>query len=158
MTLATKSSRALADLHPSLQIAWAWMLTKWIEIHPTLPAPFITQTSRSGADQDADYARGRSLPGKIVTAARAGQSLHGWISEQGGACAFDVAFKDKTGALAWNDSLFSQLGAIGLQAGLGWGGTWHNPDKPHFQPPSYTYEMAAQNIEPTFTPLPDLTR
>ena len=36
----------------------------------------ITCTLRSGAEQDALYAKGRTLPGKIVTYAKSGESPH----------------------------------------------------------------------------------
>lgn len=38
----------------------------------------ITCTLRTGAEQDALYAKGRTAPGAIVTYAKAGQSAHGY--------------------------------------------------------------------------------
>lgn len=37
---------------------------------------YVTQGFRTAEEQDADYAKGRSLPGEVITNARAGESPH----------------------------------------------------------------------------------
>lgn len=91
----------------------------------------ISQGLRTYPEQDELYSQGRDGPGRVVTYARAGQSDHNF----GIAC--DVCFQgkdpylaqEKYGHLAWN-----QLGQIGKDAGLFWGGDWVGAkmDRPHF--------------------------
>lgn len=147
--IATKSSRDLGDLHPGLVRAWQWMSEEWQRVHPSLAVPFVTQTTRSGADQDVSYAQGRTAPGKVVTNAPSGESLHNYEP----ALAFDVAFKDKGGKIVWDSLLFQQLGQIGTKAGLQWGGAWAHGfrDMPHFEPLNYSWHKAAEGIEPEFS-------
>lgn len=84
----------------------------------------ITETVRSCARQNELYAQGRtSQPGKIVTNAQCGESLHQY------GVAFDVVFRDTGYAGPW-----AKVGALGEKLGLEWGGRWKSfPDKPHFQ-------------------------
>jgi peptidoglycan LD-endopeptidase CwlK len=88
----------------------------------------FTCTLRSVAEQNKLYAKGRTLPGKIVTNARGGESLHNY------GVAFDIC-PVVNGKAIWNDvSLFKKLGKIGIDLGLEWGGSWKKfIDKPHFQ-------------------------
>lgn len=66
-------SRSLADLHPEFRLR----VDGWLENMASAGLDYlITCTLRSREDQDALYAKGRSLPGKIVTYAKAGQSAH----------------------------------------------------------------------------------
>lgn len=104
----------------------------------------ITSTLRDNESQAALYAQGRTTPGKIVTNAKAGQSMHNY------ACAFDIV-PLRFGKPVWgtkgngidNDpsddekddlELWQRVGAIGKSCGLEWGGYWSKfPDMPHFQ-------------------------
>lgn len=87
---------------------------------------------RTAAQQDADYAKGRTAPGSIVTNAKAGQSMHNY-----GLAADIVPFlAGESGALNWNpasaqyDAMVAALKAQGLE----WGGDWvHFKDLDHFQ-------------------------
>lgn len=116
--------------------------------YPTAKQPLLSQTVRSYEDQAKDYAIGRTIGtmGKFVTAAKPGRSLHNYIP----ALAFDVFFKNANGSACWDEDLYLNLGALAPSVGLEWGGTWKHKDTPHFQPPNYTWQMASQNIEPTF--------
>lgn len=100
---------------------------------------FLTCTYRSGAEQNALYAQGRTKKGQIVTKARAGQSPHNCLDKAGNpaAKAFDFAIRLPTGKLDWDATspLWRRAIAIGqalgLESGQGWG------DRPHFQLPDW---------------------
>lgn len=102
----------------------------------------ITSTFRSWDDQDALYTQGRTRPGYIVTDAMGGDSYHNW------ALAFDAA-PVVNGKIAWEDTeKFEQMGGLGQQVGLEWGGNWttfYVPllDMPHFQ---YTYGLNTEEL------------
>jgi peptidoglycan L-alanyl-D-glutamate endopeptidase CwlK len=87
----------------------------------------IIAGTRTYAEQDVLYAQGRTTPGEIVTNARAGYSNHNF------GIAFDVGVFN--GDLYLDDSpLYAQVGRVGRDLGLEWGGDWASfPDEPHFQ-------------------------
>ena len=87
----------------------------------------ITSTYRDAESQNAIYAQGRTTPGKIVTKAKGGESMHNYR------VAFDfVPVKD--GKAIWdNNHLWLMCGDIGRKCGLEWGGGWGFQDKPHMQ-------------------------
>lgn len=88
----------------------------------------VTQTLRTDQEQNDLYAQGRTKPGKVVTNAKAGQSIHNY------GLAFDIACRDKDGKIQWNDEEpYKAVGAIGEGLGLEWGGNWKFRDLPHFQ-------------------------
>lgn len=84
---------------------------------------FLVHGFRSGIEQDALFAIGRTLPGMIVTDAKAGESWHNCGR------AIDVAFTptdvdgdgEKEGP--WSDQFpWKELGHIGEALGFMWGG------------------------------------
>lgn len=86
----------------------------------------VTDEYRTHAEQDALYAQGRTKPGKIVTQAKGGESLHNWR------VAFDVAFSTKNG-ISYTGP-WDVLGEVAEALGLEWGGYWITfVDQPHFQ-------------------------
>lgn len=97
---------------------------------------------RSWDDQDALYAQGRTVPGPIVTDVMGGDSYHNW------GLAFDCA-PLVNGTVDWNAiDKFNQMGALGQQVGLEWGGNWTSSsvklvDKPHFQ---YTFGLNTEQL------------
>ena len=94
----------------------------------------ITDGHRTPQEQDYIYAQGRTRPGRIVTYAKANQSLHNFK------CAIDVVDKKKGYDIDWN-----KLGKIGESCGLEWGGRWTKPvDKPHFQ---YTGGLTLKQLQ-----------
>ena len=119
---------------------------------PDMPYDFkVTEGHRSHAEQDALYAKGRrGIPGeRIVTYARAGQSLHNvWLSQ-----AIDIMVLVK--GREWEEELYDAVAAVIMlewakmqQEGLTketlpdgqtitwrleWGGNWKKPDRPHWQ-------------------------
>ena len=91
---------------------------------------FITSTLRTFHQQDQLYAQGRTAPGPIVTNAKGGRSRHNH------GLAFDVAFVKPPAADIF-EGPWDEVGAIGRELGLEWGGDWTSfVDKPHFQVPS----------------------
>jgi D-alanyl-D-alanine carboxypeptidase len=89
------------------------------------------QTSglRSYADQDKIYAQGRTAPGKVVTQAKGGQSIHNF------GCAADfVAMKGKK--TDWDVASYAVLKEEAEKLGLESGGSWKSfKDWPHVQLP-----------------------
>lgn len=121
------NSRNVNDLHPyvaklALELKAACAL-QGIEI-------IFTQTLRDSEYQDSLYAQGRTKPGKVVTNAKGGQSMHNF------GLAFDVVPVDDSRQPIWDDRshLWNLIGAEGKRLGLEWGGDWVSlKDKPHFQ-------------------------
>ena len=90
----------------------------------------ISECVRTVAEQDALYAKGRTVAGTKVTNAKGStySSMHQW------GVAFDFYRDDGKGAYNDSDGFFSKVGAIGKSIGLEWGGSWKSiKDKPHFQ-------------------------
>ena len=84
---------------------------------------------RTPEQQDVLYAQGRTIPGTIITKARAWESYH---------ClglAVDIVFKDEKGNWTWDEKYdWNGLGTVGKLFGFHWGGDWTSwPDRPHFQ-------------------------
>lgn len=89
----------------------------------------IIDGSRTFAQQDALFARGRTEPGPRVTNARGGESNHNF------ATAYDVGFFNGPNYIE-DGPEYDIAGRIGMEVGLEWGGTWTSPvDRPHFQYP-----------------------
>lgn len=89
----------------------------------------VTSTYRDNASQEALYAQGRTVPGRIVTNARAGQSFHNHR------CAVDVV-PIRHGKPVWDakDAVWQTVGRLGKEAGLEWAGDWKRfREFPHFQ-------------------------
>jgi peptidoglycan L-alanyl-D-glutamate endopeptidase CwlK len=125
-------SRSLKDLCPELrEIAGEFKqqcLEAGIEI-------LIYCTYRSNAEQDAEYAKGRTAKGQKVTNAKGGQSMHNCTDLQGSPSskAFDCV-PMKNNICQWNDLVsYETMGEIGEGLGLVWGGRWKQKDRPHFQ-------------------------
>ena len=86
----------------------------------------IVSAYRGCKEQNQLYAQGRTKPGKVVTNARCGQSVHNFKM------AFDVV-EMKDGKPDWNTPNWNLIGQLGEAAGLKWGGRWKSfKDKPHF--------------------------
>jgi peptidoglycan L-alanyl-D-glutamate endopeptidase CwlK len=104
----------------------------------------VTCTYRCAVDQNNLYAQGRTTPGRIVTNARAGESMHQYR------VALDIV-PLRHGKPVWglkgngidNDpsdddtddlELWQRVGLHGEAAGLEWAGRWpHFREYPHFQ-------------------------
>ena len=94
----------------------------------------IGECVRTVKEQDELYAKGRTVPGKVVTNARGStfSSMHQW------GVAFDFYRNDGRGAFDESGDFFAKVGKLGKSIGLEWGGDWKSPvDKPHFQLPCW---------------------
>jgi peptidoglycan L-alanyl-D-glutamate endopeptidase CwlK len=134
MSMSEVNDRKLSDLDPLLQPLCQQFLDACQAAGISV---IITQTYRSSAEQDADYAQGRTLPGKIITNARGGQSPHNCTLSDGtpAARAFDFTIQDANRTLDWNlsDPLWIKAIAIGEGLGLVSGSTFNIKDYDHFQ-------------------------
>ena len=126
------ATRKITDCIPELQSCWENAIVDYRNAHPLDPQPFLTCCFRDKAEQQIDYDQGRSKPGKIITNAKPGQSLHNDYPSR----AIDVAFKDNTGAVHW-DLKYYQIFAVYMKShGAHWGGDWKTfKDYPHFEIP-----------------------
>lgn len=91
-------------------------------------------TLRSSADQASLYALGRTVPGKIVTHARPGASLHN-PDASGKSWAFDAAPMVGGKCMFHDEPLLLKMGLIGETVGLQWAGRWRGRirESVHFQ-------------------------
>lgn len=86
----------------------------------------VLEVERDDATQAGHWAKGRTLPGKVVTNARyAHQTAHGrrGPAHDAGASAWDFAKWLSSGKADWSDEeFFRKCGAIGESLGFVWGG------------------------------------
>lgn len=117
------SLNGIVGLYPKI----AKMRDQLVSIMELLGSPIIvTDEYRTSEEQNALYEQGRTKKGKIVTNARAGESLHNWR------CAFDIAFRN--GNRITYKGNWNTVGKVGEILGLEWGGRWTSfEDRPHFQ-------------------------
>ncbi len=88
----------------------------------------LFQGYRSFEEQAILYSKGRSRPGKIITNAKPGQSLHNY------GIAADIVFR-VNGEWSWVlKHPWEKLGKLGKELGLKWGGDFKRlKDFPHFE-------------------------
>ena len=92
-----------------------------------IPLKIVCGT-RSYAEQDSLYARGRTVPGPIVTSERGGYSWHNF------GIAWDIGVFDEAGRYLSESPLYAVAGEIGKSLGLEWGGDWPaTGQEGHFQ-------------------------
>lgn len=96
----------------------------------------IVQGFRTFAEQTVLYAQGRTTPGKKVTNAKAGESMHNY----GLAIDFALLIDDKE--ISWDlkkdwdgDKVADWMEVVKVfkDAGYTWGGQWKFTDNPHFE-------------------------
>ena len=96
----------------------------------------ITQGLRTFAEQEALYAQGRTKPGKIVTRAKAGQSVHNFGFAIDICLIIDGKIASWETAKDWdNDQVADWYECVKIFAkhGWEWGGNWKTfKDMPHF--------------------------
>lgn len=87
----------------------------------------VISGTRSFAEQDALYAKGRTAPGPRVTNARGGHSNHNF------GIAFDIGVFSGNRYLPESPK-YKAVGVLGMELGLEWGGNWSTiVDQPHYQ-------------------------
>ena len=109
------NSRKIQDLNPQVQEMCLEFIerckAKGIDV-------IITSTYRDNEAQAALYAQGRTTPGRRVTNAKPGQSMHNHR------IAFDFV-PVVHGKAMWNDlETFAKCGIIAESVGLEWAGRW----------------------------------
>lgn len=115
---------------------------------------YATLGYRTYAEQDALYQQGRVSPGKIVTAARGGQSAHNFGLAIDFTHDLDI---NKVGLQPdWAAANYLYLGKMARLRGLVWGGDWHSPDMPHVQWGSYTTASSMEPLRQAWAPRQDL--
>lgn len=116
------ADRDKRKLHPVLQVKLERLEDAMRAVgHPV----FMTEGWRSEARQSQLYDQGRKTPGPIVTDARAGESLHNLGLAADYAFSKEPPYSEKH---PWH-----YLGATAKVLGLGWGGEWRKPDRPHVE-------------------------
>jgi len=118
--------RGIEKLHPAIKAKAERLLALCKEAD--LPV-LITETLRTREEQDALYAKGRTVPGPIVSWARGTEyeSPHQW------GVAFDFC-KNVKGKEYDDAKFFEAVGKLAESIGLTWGGRWEKkPDRPHLQ-------------------------
>lgn len=129
-------SRKISDLTPAMQVLCNQFIASCKSAGIDV---IITSTLRDFEKQNQLYAQGRTTPGKIVTNAKGGQSVHNF------GAAFDFCVLTN-GKADWNNTeKFKKCGAIGMALGLDWGGAWLSfKDLPHFQQKGFVFPKATK--------------
>lgn len=122
-----RTERNIATLHPRAQERAREFMRAAVPIMAQRGADVrIISGTRTYAEQDALYARGRTAPGPVVTNARAGYSNHNFGT------AWDIGIF-KAGKYLDDSPLYAECGRIGESLGLEWGGDWKFSDEPHYE-------------------------
>jgi peptidoglycan L-alanyl-D-glutamate endopeptidase CwlK len=104
----------------------------------------FSYTLRTFKEQDDLYAKGRTVPGPVVTKAKAGLSMHNYglaidivlIVDKDGDGRFESASWDvKSDFDGDGKSDWQEVVTIFKQYGWTWGGDWKFYDAPHFEKP-----------------------
>ena len=122
----SSEDRLINGLEPELQpIARQFLANARAAGHRII----LTQGRRTIAEQNALFAKGRTVDGPKVTNAKGGDSPHNY------GLAIDFCFLDAKGKASWADSQpWAAVGAIGKALGLTWGGDWKKfVDRPHLE-------------------------
>ncbi|MDR2578712.1 MAG: M15 family metallopeptidase [Chitinispirillales bacterium] len=130
--------RGIERLHPEVQ-AMAQELQGLCRENG-LPL-LITETWRTKEEQDALYAKGRTVPGKIVTNCAYPYSAHCW------GVAFDFCRNVRGKEYETADGFFQKVGHLGKEIGLFWGGDFKSfKDMPHFEHPLYMINNSVKTL------------
>lgn len=137
-TVDARSEAVIATLLPEVQPIARALVQKAAAIDIQIK---VISGSRTYAEQDALYAKGRTEPGDKVTNAKGGYSNHNF------GMAFDI------GVFSGNKYLpdspkYKAVGTLGLELGLEWGGTWTSiVDQPHFQlRPAWAADLSEKEL------------
>jgi peptidoglycan LD-endopeptidase CwlK len=126
------ASRSLSDAHPALAEKYLLLAEDFANETPfTL---LVTCTYRPVDEQQADYAQGRTVPGRIITQDDGVTHLspHNYNPSH----AIDVAVVDGQGNIVWDEAYYHPLVELAVRHGLISGGSWpHFKDWPHLEGP-----------------------
>ena len=119
-----RSETNIATLQPQVQGLARALVQKAADNGITIK---VLSGTRSYAEQEALYAKGRTAPGPKVTNARGGYSNHNF------GIAFDIGVFSG-GKFLTDSPKYKAVGVLGMELGLEWGGNWTSiVDQPHFQ-------------------------
>lgn len=119
----------IAEIHPNLRTTVANFINEMEATHG-MQLRVGNNPFRTFAEQDAEYARGRTTPGGIVTNARAGQSYHNY-----GLAVDVVEVHPHYGyGKGYDQTRWNIIGQTAINAGFVWGGNFTTiVDKPHIE-------------------------
>ncbi|WP_310027977.1 M15 family metallopeptidase [Flavobacterium arsenatis] len=127
----------MAKLHPSVREEVTQIIAQCDKALTGKAKIRITQGLRNNAEQDAMYAQGRTAPGKKITNAKGGQSIHNY------GFAVDICLIIEGKTASWdtkkdwdNDKIADWYECVKIFAlyGWEWGGNWKTfKDMPHFE-------------------------
>lgn len=135
------SIQRINQLHPSVRNEVKNILAQCDEVLTGRAKVRIAQGYRSFAEQDALYAQGRTKPGKKVTNAKGGQSIHNY------GFAVDIVLIIDGKTASWDtvkdwdgDKISDWMEVVNVfkRNGWSWGGDWKTfKDLPHFDKVGY---------------------
>lgn len=130
------TKQRIAKLHPSVREEVTQIITQCDKALTGKAKIRITQGLRNNAEQDAMYAHGRTAPGKKITNAKGGQSIHNYGFAVDICLIIDGKASWET-AKDWdNDQIADWYECVKIFAlhGWEWGGNWKTfKDMPHFE-------------------------
>ena len=132
------SQDRIDQLHPSIRLDVSNLIEKInTKVLTGRVKVRIAQGLRTFAEQDALYAQGRTKPGKKVTNAKGGQSIHNY------GLAVDIVLILDGKTASWDEksdfdrdqqSDWIEVVTEFKRAGFSWGGDWRTfKDMPHFE-------------------------
>lgn len=134
MTIDPITSERILKLHPAIRQE---VMEVTISCYNKGVPIRVVQAGRTFQEQDALYAIGRTLPGKIVTNARGGDSWHNYF------LSLDFCLLRQGNQISWNreedldhdgQKDWHEVVDLFLSKGFEWGGNWTSfPDYPHLQ-------------------------
>ena len=133
----TPTQTKIKALHPSVRDEVARLIAEANTKLKNNMQVRIVQGLRTIAEQDALYAQGRTKPGKKVTNAKGGSSIHNY------GLAIDFALLIDGTAISWDTAKdfdgdktadWLEVVTVFLRAGWSWGGNWRTfKDFPHLE-------------------------
>ena len=133
----TPTEQRIAKLHPTVREEVTQIIAQCDKALTGKAKIRITQGLRTNAEQDAMYAQGRTTPGKKITNAKGGQSIHNY------GFAVDICLIIEGKTASWdtkkdwdNDKVADWYECVKIFAlhGWEWGGNWKTfKDMPHFE-------------------------
>jgi peptidoglycan L-alanyl-D-glutamate endopeptidase CwlK len=151
------SLQRIEKLHPSIRDEVKNLVNKANQVLTGITEVRIVQGYRTFAEQQALYNQGRTTPGKVVTKAKAGQSIHNY------GLAIDFCLLVNDVEISWDtkkdwdgDKVADWMEVVKIfrDAGYTWGGLWQFTDLPHLEKPQgHTWKtLAAKHNAKDFIP------